>query len=796
MKNLLLFLLLFPLTNGFSQPNLSPKTSDSLWQVWQDETKPDTSRLKAIAKYLYTGYMFNEPDSAFYYATLHYNFAKKKGHKKQMASALNFMGISFAIKGNYDKAIDYYTDCIEIKKEIKDKKGIAISLNNIGVIYREKGDYAKAIDYYKRGLEISKEIGDKNNIWQFLNNIGVIHASRGDFEKAMDYYIKSLKIQEELGNMKEIGNTLNNIGMIYKEQGNYSKSIEYYTKSLKVYEKEGLKYGMSAPLNSIGIIYKTQGNYKKALEYYNRGLEINQEIGDKQGISSSLINIGSIYKAQNKNSIALSYYNRALDLKEEIGDKRGVAIAFHSIGNIFKAQKDYSKALDYLTSSLKIRENIGNKQGIASSLNSIGQIYKHKNDYSQAVNHSTQALELAQDLGATTEIQEASRTLWIVYKELGHHDKSLEMYELHIKMRDSILSEKNKKEVIRQEFKYKYNKQITSDSIKAAEAKKVANARITMQKAQLEKEKTRRYALYGGLALLVLFGGFMYNRFRITNKQKKIIQKQKAEVELQRHEAELQREIVEEKNKEITDSITYAKRIQSAILPPKKLVRQYLPQSFILYKPKDIVAGDFYWMEQVEDTILFAAADCTGHGVPGAMVSVVCNNGLNRSVREYGLLDPGKILDKTREIVISEFEKSEEEVKDGMDISLCLLDLKKKSLKWAGANNPLWIIRDGEILEIKPDKQPIGVVDDPQPFTTHLINLQEQDSIYVFTDGFQDQFGGEKGKKFKPANFKKLLLSIFSESMEEQRQIIDDTFENWKGDIEQLDDVCLISVKV
>jgi len=266
---------------------------------------------------------------------------------------------------------------------------------------------------------------------------------------------------------------------------------------------------------------------------------------------------------------------------------------------------------------------------------------------------------------------------------------------------------------------------------------------------------------------------FIVNRLRHTRRQKLII---------------------EEKNKEITDSITYAKRIQSAILPPNRIVKEYLKDSFILYKPKDIVAGDFYWLEHKDDKILFAAADCTGHGVPGAMVSVVCNNGLNRSVREHGLSDPGKILDKTREIVIQEFEKSEEDVMDGMDIALC--SLKDNMLQYAGAHNPLWIIRKGEILETKADRQPIGKYSLTEPFTTHDIELQNGDTIYIFSDGYVDQFGGEKGKKFKSKAFKELLLSLQNKTMADQRLYLDETFEAWRGKIEQIDDMTVLGLRV
>ncbi|MEX1191771.1 MAG: two-component regulator propeller domain-containing protein [Brumimicrobium sp.] len=302
---------------------------------------------------------------------------------------------------------------------------------------------------------------------------------------------------------------------------------------------------------------------------------------------------------------------------------------------------------------------------------------------------------------------------------------------------------------------------------------------------------------YGVLAVLMILGVVRWRTANLKHLQKELedeVNLATQEIRGQKKEVEKQKELIEDAHKEITDSINYAKRIQSAILPPTKQVKQYLPNCFILYKPKAIVAGDFYWMEYQDNKILFAVADCTGHGVPGAMVSVICNNGLNRSVREFGLTDPGEILNRTREIVIAEFEKSEDDVKDGMDISLCVLD--KNSLSWAGANSPLWIIRNGEVLETKADKQPIGKYENPKPFTKHSIPLQKGDIIYIFTDGYQDQFGGEKDKKLKPAYFKKLLLSISNESMDKQGELINEAFENWKGNTEQVDDVCVMGVRI
>ncbi|MFL5764214.1 MAG: PP2C family protein-serine/threonine phosphatase [Bacteroidia bacterium] len=269
-----------------------------------------------------------------------------------------------------------------------------------------------------------------------------------------------------------------------------------------------------------------------------------------------------------------------------------------------------------------------------------------------------------------------------------------------------------------------------------------------------------------------------------------------------------QKEIIEEKNKDITASITYAKRLQEAILPSKQMLAMHLADSFVLYQPKDIVAGDFYWMEFCAspsesvgeganaEMILFAAADCTGHGVPGAMVSVVCSNALNRAVKEFDLTDPGKILDKVRELVLQTFEKSESEVKDGMDISLLRIDGNRNELKWAGANNPMLLIRDGQLTEYKPDKQPIGKTDSPVPFTTHTIPLQKGDLIYTFTDGFADQFGGPKGKKFKYAQLKELLLRVHRSPMIQQSEKIREELLAWKGQLEQVDDVLITGIRI
>ncbi|MBD3638562.1 MAG: SpoIIE family protein phosphatase [Crocinitomicaceae bacterium] len=322
-----------------------------------------------------------------------------------------------------------------------------------------------------------------------------------------------------------------------------------------------------------------------------------------------------------------------------------------------------------------------------------------------------------------------------------------------------------------------------------------------------------------GFILVLLFTVYILKAYRDKHKkndklraqQKEIMEKnsllKSANDEITKAKHEL-----EEKNMEILDSINYAKRIQSAILPPESYWNSQLPQSFVLYLPKDIVAGDFYWMERIENEVLFAAADCTGHGVPGAMVSVVCHNALNRVVREFGMHQPAEILDRVTDLVIETFERSDHEVKDGMDISLCGLTMDTMQLEFAGAHNPLWLIRKGNeeyeglkltmeldgksLYEIKADKQPVGRFAHRKKFTYKKITVQKGDVIYLSSDGFPDQFGGPKGKKLKSKAFKKLLMELCEKDIHQQKEMLEREFKEWKGEFEQLDDVCVIGVRV
>jgi len=666
----------------------------------------------------------------------------------------------------------------------------------------------------KMGLGYAKKMNNQLYISDCYNTLGVLDKDYGNYEESLKHqklaFSHALKYKGN-SDYQQL-NALSSMGMIYWNQGNYSQALEIYYKNLLVAKKSNDSVQIARILTNMGSVYFDQGLNNKALEKYSEAYNLVVKLNHVFGQCLLLNNLGSVYYQQKDYENASKNYFASLKISEQIDDIEGIAVSYINIGSLYFERQQYDSALAIHKKALAIREEMHHKDGISSALNEIGKVYCELGNLKLAVQYSEKSLKIAEEIEALDYIKSAHEALYKSYDKIGNQPKAYFHYKEFITIRDSLNNDENRKKDYRNELDFEYQSKQYKDSIEQVKKDFIINQKLETEKIKTESQRKLTILFSVSFLIMILLSIFIYRGYRTKKMANIIIQQQKKE-------AEEQRDIIQVKNQEILDSIQYAKRIQNAILPPLKVVKEYLQESFILYKPKDIVAGDFYWLESLSEVpnsqssmdcelktencrlILFAAADCTGHGVPGAMVSVICNNGLNRSVREYGLTDPGEILNKTREIVIAEFEKSEDEVKDGMDIALCSLKLPSREgvggvLKYAGANNPLWIIRNNEIIETKADKQPIGKFDELLPYTTHTFELQKGDSIYIFSDGYVDQFGGEKGKKFKAAAFRALLLSIQDKKMEDQRSLIDKAFENWKGSLEQIDDVCVIGVKI
>lgn len=707
------------------------------------------------------------------------NLALKNKLESKVILIYQNKGNVFSDEGNNEAALYQYNLALSRSKQSNNKIGIAQSLNLIGIINQNQGYYLIAIDIFKKALTINKAINNKKGLEKNHTNIGNSYFYMGNYISALINHEAALSIAKQLKDNKLISNSLNNISICYISQGNYTEALNYLLSSLKLNEATGNKRLLADNYLNISLIYYYQKNYEEALNYQEQSIKINKELANKRDIALNLTNISSIYFELNNFEAALKNENEALAINREIDNKNGIAKNYRNIGNMYLKEQKYSNALESFRAALKIDEDLLDREGISVSNCNIAEVYTQQKKYEEARNILTKSIKITLETANKVRIKELYYALAKLDSLQGVWKGAYINYRLYTVYRDSLINEVNTKKLVQSQMEYNFDKKQTADKLKQA----TKDALVIEEK---KRQKTITIAVSFGFILVLVFSMLMLNRFRVTLKQKRIIENQKKKVETQK-------ELIEEKNKQVTDSIKYAKRIQTAIIPPPQIFKNRLPDSFIFYLPKDIVAGDFYWQEKINNLVLFAACDCTGHGVPGAMVSVVCNNALNRAVREFNLVTPGDILNKTLEIVIENFLNSEDEIRDGMDISLCSYDAALNQLQYAGANNSLWIIRNNEFIEIKANKQAIGNNDNVKPFTNHVIQLIKGDLLYLSTDGYSDQFGGVNGrKKLTKKRFKELLLSVHKLPIEEQGKKLETFFYEYKQNIEQIDDILVI----
>ncbi len=647
------------------------------------------------------------------------------------------------------------------------KKNVAASLNNKGFYFYNKGIAYKAILYFKLSLNIQKQIGYELGTSYSLNNLGAIYDNIGDVNKALEYYLESLKIREKLNYKEGLAESYNNIGIIYNNQNDYEKAIEYHRKSLEV--RKALKKA-----SSVGLSYNNIGTAIFAYLVYNRFLSLTEK--------DSLLNI------------ALENFNAGLNVYQKANDEDGIGLSYYNLGdyNLSKAElvsetsiandTFINRAEKYFTESLKIFTAFERRDMIASIQFSLAKIYLKKGEIDKAEKLATNSFDISKQLGYPEVIEKATSLLKKIYHQQGNYSKEVEVTDLYYRMRDSVLNEKTNRVTLNKYFKYENDK-------------KEAISKLKNEKIALEfnsRAKNQRIVLYFVLAVLFIisiFSLFLFNRFKVTNSQKEIITRQKQIVETKNH-------IIEEKQKEIVDSINYAKRIQNSLLANDKLISKHLKEYFILFKPKDIVSGDFYWATEHNNKFYLAVCDCTGHGVPGAFMSLLNIGFLSEAIKEKNLDHPNEILDYVRKRL--EYTVSSDGQQDGMDGILLKVELVDDQLfiEYAAANNEPILISNNQIIELPKDKMPIGIGEKKTPFTLNKMNVKAGDTLYLYTDGYADQFGGDKGKKFKYKKLNELLLSVQQESLAQQSHILSKQFEDWKSNLEQVDDVLIFGIKI
>jgi tetratricopeptide (TPR) repeat protein/serine phosphatase RsbU (regulator of sigma subunit) len=682
-------------------------------------------------------------------------------------------------QGQYDSAMSRAQTALRIfqEKERSDYEGKTYNL--IGIIHYAQGRYAKALESYQKALTIFERIGDQQGIAICYNNIGIIHETQGRYAEALESYQKALTILERIGNQQGIANCYGNIGIIHNTQGRYAEALEAYQKALAILERIGDQRGIALCYNNIGNIHRTQGRYAEALESHQKALIIRERIGDQQGIASSYHNIGNIHSDQGRYAEALEAYQKALAIKERINDQWGIALSYTNIGTLYQDQGLYATARSYFQKALAIAQPLGLQD-------QLDDIYLH--------------------LAQTDSALAASGQNHLWKSAYLHH-------RLYAAYKDSVLNEASIRKQAQLESQYEYEKKTALLKAEQEKERALANAQVRQRETQRDLS-----LLALGIALIGLITfAILYRKIR---QQRDLIQKQSDEIQqknlaLEQYNAELkstnqaleesnriiqqQAETLSEKNQEILDSIRYAERIQRAILPSAEKWQRLLPESFLFYKPRDIVAGDFYWLEETEQYIFLGVADATGHGVPGAFVSIVCANALHKAVLEEGLESPAEILWRVREVVVSQLTQAGEKVKDGMDIALIRFAKEDRSRAvFAGANRPLWIVSAEGLLEVAGTRQPIGYVEEPKPFeeVELMLGSRAPAMVYAFTDGIVDQMGGSKGRKLLPKGLREWLSGLWNQPVAEQAESLTALFETWRGDRPQIDDVTIVGVWV
>jgi serine phosphatase RsbU (regulator of sigma subunit) len=631
---------------------------------------------------------------------------------------------------------------------------------------------------------------DTNKV-NLLNKLGWEYRN-SDLKKVLEYSEKALTLSESLGYLKGKTNSYNNIGNIHFLKGDYLQALEFYLKSLKTVEMLNDKKGIANCLMGVGNVYSSLKNYPLAIEYLEQSLQMRQELDDKDGIAGCYNNLGGIYLAMGDTEKSLKVQMKALAIKKEINDQKGFSSTLGNIGDVYFEMGEFDTALDYQLQALELRKQFNNKKGQAISYGTIGKIYYKKGNRPEAIRFLKESIKYAGEVGYKVAEKDAYYFLSQIFEQENKPIESLKFFKLYSAIKDSLFNSESTEQIASMQAKFDYHKQEKEIELLRKE-NQISDLNFQQQQAELNKQKMFTYSMIAGFVVLLLLGYLLYAQYKIKNRANKLLSSQNQEIQLQK-------ELIANKNKDITDSIIYAQRIQNAILPLKQEIKKHFKDAFVYFKPKDIVSGDFYWYTQKDDHVILAVADCTGHGVPGALMSMIGNDKLNQIVIEKNITDPGKILQMLNVRIKEALKQNDStaETRDGMDVAIFSFVPSQKKMFYSGAYRQLFGIKhNGEILEIKADKSSIGgLTAADAKFTSHELAYQEGDKFYLFTDGFPDQFGGENGKKFMSKKFKDFLVSICNNPMETQHDLIQHQFHNWKGPLDQVDDICIVGVAV
>jgi serine phosphatase RsbU (regulator of sigma subunit) len=664
-------------------------------------------------------------------------------------------------------------------------------------------DYSKAMKYASISKIISEKLVtavdiaiSKNWLANSIQSIAFCFENQENYANALVQYKRELALREDVGEKHKIANCLNKIGELYNSQDNLDASLDYYYKALKIIDEINFKDEALTVYNNIGIAYDRQKNYDKSLEYYNKVLSLSTLMGDKNTMGISYSNIGTVFAEQGKNKKALDHFFKFLKNAEESDNKKNIAIAYLNIANVYEVEGNLDKSFEMQYKAIKVFEELGNQSELALIKANMGSSYlsaakNNKGDRSKNISEATkylnESLQLYLKIGQIESISQIYFELSELEKLKKNFENSLQDYKMHIHYRDSLNKVEDNEKSIRAEMNYEFDQK--ENLVKLEQERQQAIA-----KEESEKQKALLYLFVVAFIFMVILAVFIFRSSQHKQKANRIILLQKQEVERQKN-------IVEDKQFQILSSINYAKRIQESILISEDQITAHIPDLFITYIPKDIVSGDFYWYSKQGNESFIVVADCTGHGVPGAFLSMVGSTLLNEIINHKKLSDPSLIIKELATSLSDTLVNKDKEAfnQDGMDISICKINHDTKKLYFAGANQPIYIVDKKETNEIKSQISSINgifAMNKNEKITTFEWTLKPNTMVYMSTDGFVDQIGEVTKKKYLSSRYEKLLHEINELPVEKQNQILEETFEEWKGDSKQIDDVLIIGFKI
>ncbi|MBK9390282.1 MAG: tetratricopeptide repeat protein [Bacteroidetes bacterium] len=646
------------------------------------------------------------------------------------------------IKGNNDKASQLYLDALEILTTAGLKEGITVCYNNLGIIAHNKNDYGKANEYYRKSLAINRELGRKSGEATALYCIGTVFDNQAKYDSALKYYFEAQSISE------------------------------------KIPDERLIAYGKS----SLANVYFTMKNYERAMEYYKAAAGLYEASGNRYGSLKMNISLGQTAAEMDSTEMAIDYYDKALRISVSVESLNDEAFINYAMAQLLEYQGKPESARPKYEKACNIYKSIDSKDNIVLTLVALARIKNLSYDFLAAQKYLAEAEATAKEINSVVSGVDIYKELSMSYTGLKDFKKAFYYLNRYSELKDSLMNVEKQKQILELQTQY--------ETVK----KEKENELLRKDRKILQ---TTRNSLIAGAILLAVIIIVVFRSLVIKKRDNRILKEQKEEINKQK-------EIVESQKTSITDSIRYARRIQSAMLTPDESVNQYLSDSFVLYLPRDIVSGDFYWVKKLnENKVVICVADCTGHGVPGAFMSMLGMSLLNDiiSVKHTLIINnefsPSDILNELRERVKSSLRQTgkEGEARDGMDLSMCLVDREAGLLKYSGANNPVYIVKDGILTELKATRNPIGIYLNEISFIDHSLEIVPGAIVYMFSDGYSDQLGKE-GSKFLSKNFKKLLSGISSGTTSEIREILNRKHLDWKDGEEQVDDILVLGFRL